>query len=106
MTYLLRGLAILGLGIYSAAGLHYYSILISRTRNTFIRMFFPLVAVALFIMGPMFAAFWIAPPASVVPSRWRGRLGLLIIFLWIGPVYVYIAKNWRVLNGRSRPPKN
>jgi hypothetical protein len=98
MTYLLHALAILGLGVYSAIGLHYYSILISRIRLYFVRFLLWLPAVALLVLAPAFTAIALVPRG--------GRFGILIWLLWAIPPYVYAAKNWRAFQDRMGGPKS
>lgn len=96
----LHMLAVLCLGLYTAVGFHYYTFLVSRMRNDFVRIFFALLATALLIFGPLVAFIWVAPPPKIVPPSWRQSVSYLMFLLWLSPVYVYWIWNRRAVNDR------
>jgi hypothetical protein len=100
MSYVIRILGAIALGIYSSAGLHYYSILISRTKNDWLRLLFLISAIAALVFVPMMACGLMLngpqPSASDLRYMWRWALFLS----WIAVVWIYAICNWRILRER------
>ena len=91
------------LGMYSVAGLHYYSLVVSRTMGVWSRLVLYMPAVALFIFAPMVACGFLLgwggdPGTKATRIAWL----LTVFFCWIGPVYFYLIKNRAVLSVRLR----
>src|SRR6266516_2727615 len=91
------------LGAYSVAGLHYYSLIVSRTISVWSRLALYIPTVALFVFAPMvacgFLLGWGGDPGN---KATRVAWLLTVFFCWIGPVYFYAIKNRSVLSVRLR----
>lgn len=104
MRYVIRLFAGIGLGLYTCILVHYYSLLISRTRNEWGRFFVFLCGLAVFIFIPFFgciALLFTGPRPSTSNLRY---LWFLVVFLsWIGTFWIYAIRNWRTLQKRLGP---
>ena len=104
MSYIARILAALVLGLYSTVGLHYYSVLISWTKNEWIRIVYFLTAVAVLIFLPMIICVWLLVPHPLPASLGLQRLWFAVVLLvWLSVIWIYLIKNWRPLKARLRP---
>ncbi len=103
MRYLIIVVAALALGVYSTVGLHYYSILASRTKSEWLRLAFSIPTIALFILLPMIGCMFLLGVGPNPSSKEMRGAWLLAVFLsWIGTGWAYVIKNWKVLNTRLR----
>ena len=103
MSYVVRILAALVLGLYSAVGLHYYSVLISRTKNEWIRIVYFVAAVAVFIFLPMICAFLLVPHSASASIGIQRLWFAAVLLVWLSVIWIYLIKNWRPLKARLRP---
>lgn len=103
-------LGAVGIGLYTCAGLHFYSILVGRTKSDALRVLLFILCLALFIVGSLIGCGALADgvsPREVMRSRPRGsNLRFEVLLSWGVTVWVYIIINWRVLNQRLRLPKD
>jgi predicted MFS family arabinose efflux permease len=100
MAIFLKIIAAISLGIYTSFGLHYYSLLVSRTRNEAVRLLLFLATVALFIGGPL------ASLAGHLFKRAHANLTIILTPCWICVVLVYLVLNWRTFDQRVRTPRS
>jgi hypothetical protein len=105
VRYILIVAGAFALGGYSALGLHYYSLLQSRTKNIWLRLAFFIVAVAFFIFIPMVGCRFLLSAGSIPPTV-GGRMAwlLTVFFSWTGPVWFYLIRNWTVFHSRIGGP--
>jgi hypothetical protein len=103
MTNALMIFGAIGLGMYSAIGLHFYSILLSRTKNGILRFVLPLAACALFIFGGVIGCaklldipFLHGDPSSHSSTTIR----FAVPMTWIGVVWCYLIMNWQTFKKR------
>jgi hypothetical protein len=104
MSYIIRLVAAFGLGVYSTIGLHYYSVWIARSKSEWLRLACMIPVVGLFIFAPMVGCMFVLGWGPVPNTHAMRLVWIGMVFLaWIGTVWVYIIKNWRVLEARLRP---
>jgi hypothetical protein len=99
MAILPKILAAISLGVYTSFGLHYYSVLVSRTKNDAIRLILFLAAFGLFIAVPL------AGLGGHLFKRAGGNLTVILTPCWIGVVLIYLVLNWRAFDQRVRNPR-
>jgi hypothetical protein len=91
------------LGAYSVAGLHYYSVAVSRTRSEWTRLALSISAMALFFFVPMVGCMFLLGTGDDPGTKLtRGLWLLFVLFCWIGPVYFYMIRCRTVLRNRLR----
>lgn len=99
----------LGLGLYSCVVLRYYSILVSRTKSDVIRLLLFLAGITLIIALPGLGCMLLLDRCLSVARTWTPNERMAWLFAlficWMGPVYVYVIRNWRTLDQRLRLPK-
>jgi hypothetical protein len=110
MFFAIKAAEALGLGLYSSVVLRSYTILVSRTKSDAIRLLLFLIEIAVGIFIPLVGWAELLDQSSGIAHAWtrNQRMGWLfaLFFCWMGPVWVYIISNWRILNQRLRLPKD
>jgi len=90
-----------GVGIYSAVGIHFYSLLVSRTKNVLLVLLLFLACCGLFFIGGIAGVALIAD--SVQQSAPHAHhLRLFCFIAWIGTVWIYLILNRRRLMQRLK----
>ncbi|HWF18611.1 MAG TPA: hypothetical protein VG754_05060 [Verrucomicrobiae bacterium] len=98
-------LCAVGLGIYSSAGIYFYSVLVSRTQNLGLRLFLYLGCVALFIFGGLVgcAALWgDFDHDRQKPTSHESNIAHFVLALWLGIFVIYIVLDGRRILRRIR----
>ena len=98
-----------GLGLYTSAGTHVYSVLVSRTKNDGIRGLLFILFVALFIVGGLIGCAAIADGVvrgvmTSKPSDENSRIAVFVF--WMATFWAYAVMNWNVLKQRLGRPKD
>lgn len=100
----------LAIGLYTTVGLHFYSIVVSRTRNQFLRFLIFLAAVVLFIGGGLMGLALIYGGIPYVlnrgPSLATSTVRYLTLMCWLGVILAYLFLNWHTLRERLKYPSN
>ena len=101
MNDVLSILEAVGVGIYSAVGIHFYSLMVSRTKNVLLVLLLFLACCGLFIFGGIVGVSMISD--SVQKSAPHAHYMRLFIFIaWIGTVWIYLILNRRRLMQRLK----
>jgi ABC-type polysaccharide/polyol phosphate export permease len=92
----------LGFSAFTVAGLHYYSVLESKTRNDFVRLLIYLLCLAVFLFGPVVCFSLLFPRFKETPRHSDAA----VLLFWLLSILVYIALNWKALLARLRVPRS
>ena len=109
LTNILKICGAAGLGVCTSLGLHFYSILVSRTKSDLIRFILFLLFLALFIGGGFIGCAAIAGGFFHGEKTFAPSVGYLrgaVLLAWVVIVWIYIIINWRTLKQRLRRRTN
>ena len=87
-----------GLGIFSSGGMFFYSVLMSRTRNSVLRFLLFLTWVVLFLFGGLIGCFALGrifDHNRQIPTAHEDNIAHLILALWAGILALYIFLDGR-----------
>ncbi len=84
------------MGIYSAVGIHFYSLLVSRTKNGPLVLLLFLACCGLFFIGGIAGVAMISDSVQESASHVH-HLRLDIFIAWMGTVWIYLILNRRRL---------
>lgn len=103
MNFFIQILISFVLGIYSSVGLHFYSKMIAKLKNDFARFVMFLLAFGLIVAIPGFVISQVFQTANFEMAT---KHRFILFMVWLISVWVFIIKNWKILNKRlSNIPK-